>query len=75
MKALLSENGLPFEYVDMAEDIRGLKMYIKFRETRTEFDSVKSAGRLGLPCVVVNGGEAILFGDLDIENLKKLVKE
>lgn len=75
MKALLSENGLSFEYLDVAEGMREFKIFLKLRETRPEFDRIKSAGGLGFPCVVVNNGETILFGDLDLEHLKKLVTE
>ena len=38
-----------------------LKQFLKLRDTRPEFDEIKAAGRVGLPCIVINGGEQILF--------------
>ena len=75
MKALLTANGLPFEYADISEGIPQLKAFLKYRETRAEFDPVKAAGAVGVPCIVVNDGEYVLFQNLEIEHLKELVKE
>jgi len=75
MKALLFENGLEFEFADVTEGMPQIKEFIRYRDTRAEFDRIKRAGGIGFPCVVVNNGEVILFGDLEIDYLKELVKE
>ena len=38
-----------------------LKQFLKYRDTRPEFDEMKKNGRVGLPCNVINNGEKILF--------------
>ncbi len=50
-----------------------LKRFLKYRDNTPEFIEVKEGGRVGLPCIVVNDGEKIIFdlNLLDIEDLKK----
>ncbi len=48
-----------------------LKKFLKYRDTSPEFDEIKAAGRVGLPCIVINGGEEIIFGEpADLSVLK-----
>jgi glutaredoxin-related protein len=50
-----------------------LKRFLKYRDEAPEFKEIKEAGRVGLPCIVINNGEKILFDYnlLDIENIKE----
>lgn len=70
MKEKLTKHGIEFTYVDIAEGIPQLKAFLKYRENRPEFDRVKKAGAVGLPCIVVNDGEKVLFQDLSLDELK-----
>lgn len=70
MKNFLTKNGIKYTYVDIAEGIPQLKAFLKYRENRFEFDRVKRAGAVGLPCIVVNDGEKVLFQDLSLDELK-----
>ncbi|MFS8541440.1 MAG: hypothetical protein LOD89_05050 [Tissierellales bacterium] len=38
-----------------------LKKFLKLRDTRKEFDEIKRLGRVGIPCIVINDGEKIIF--------------
>ncbi|MBU5427468.1 hypothetical protein KQI41_13835 [Tissierella pigra] len=38
-----------------------LKMFLKYRDNYEVFKEVKESGRVGLPCIVVNNGEEIIF--------------
>lgn len=38
-----------------------LKMFLKHRDNRPEFDDIRKKGRVGVPCIVVNDGEKIIF--------------
>ena len=38
-----------------------LKKFLKFRDGKDEFKPVRENGKVGIPCVVVNNGEKILF--------------
>ncbi len=38
-----------------------LKNFLKYRDNNPVFEEIKKAGRVGLPCIVINDGEEILF--------------
>lgn len=38
-----------------------LKRFLKYRDNYKEFDEIKKANRVGLPCIVINDGEEIIF--------------
>ena len=61
MKEALSQAGIKFAVQDITAGMVQLKQFLKLRDTRPEFDEIKAAGRVGLPCLVINGGEQILF--------------
>lgn len=61
MKEYLSEKNIEFIYLDITENMLNLKKFLKYRDNRPEFDSIKEAGRVGLPCIVINDGEKIVF--------------
>ena len=63
MKEFLSQNNIVYSYVDITSSIFNLKMFLKFRDNYPQFDKVKKKGKVGIPCVVVNNGERILFED------------
>ncbi len=44
-----------------------LKKFLKIRDNRPEFDEIKKAGKVGLPCIVINDGEQVIF---DYKELK-----
>jgi len=44
-----------------------LKKFLHYRDTRKEFDEIKKAGRVGIPCFVLNDGEKILFDYKEIQ--------
>lgn len=38
-----------------------LKKFLRYRDEYAEFDQIKEKGSIGLPCIVVNDGEKIIF--------------
>lgn len=44
-----------------------LKRFLKYRDNYPEFNQIKESGSIGLPCIVVNDGEEIIF---DFNKLK-----
>lgn len=60
-KKQMEDKGLNFEYVDITENMMNLKKFLKFRDGKDEFKPVRENGKVGIPCVVVNSGEKILF--------------
>lgn len=63
----LSENNIKFIYLDISEGMLNLKKFLKYRDNHPEFDQIKENGNIGLPCIVVNDGEEIIF---DYKELK-----
>ena len=61
VKEALSQAGITFAYVDITTGMLPLKQFLKYRDTREEFREIKEKNRVGLPCLVINKGEQILF--------------
>lgn len=70
MKEFLSENNIKFAYLDISEGMLNLKRYLKYRDFRPEFEEIKKAGRVGIPMIVINDGEKLIFDKPDLEDLK-----
>lgn len=61
VKEFLSQNNIKHAYLDISEGMFNLKSFLKYRDNRKEFEEIKAKGQIGLPCIVVNGGEKIFF--------------
>ena len=61
MKAWLSAHNVEYTLIDISTGMLPLKQFLKYRDTREEFAEIKEAGRVGLPCIVIDKGEKILF--------------
>ena len=56
----LDQAGIPYAYLDFAEDLRHLKEFLKIRETSPLFEEVKAGGGIGIPCIVKEDGSVTL---------------
>ena len=61
LKEYLSKNNINYAYLDISEGMFNLKKFLSYRDNYKEFDEIKKTGREGLPCIVVNDGEQIIF--------------
>lgn len=68
MKEVLSQKNLQHLYLDITDGMLNLKRFLKLRDSRDEFQEVKAAGRVGLPCLLVDG-EKLMFDESDIKDL------
>lgn len=66
-KEFLSSKNVNYLYLDITEGMLNLKNFLKYRDNREEFDEIRKSGRVGLPCIVVNDGEQILFDYNELE--------
>ena len=69
MKEALSQANIAFRPVDVTSGMLPLKQFIKYRDTLPQFDAMREQGRIGIPCLVINKGEEVLFTlpeDLDV---------
>ncbi len=71
---LLDDHGIEYEYADITEGMWQVREFLNLRENRPEFQRIREMGAIGFPCILVNDGEAVLFQDLDIDELVALVK-
>lgn len=70
MKEFLSSHDVKYAYVDITDSMLYLKMFLKYRDNRPEFDDIKKNGRVGIPVIVVNDGEKLFFEIPDINELR-----
>ena len=70
MKEFLSNNGIEFEYIEITDSMRNLKIYLKLRDTRPEFEEIKKLGRVGIPFKMIGNGEKLIFDMPDLDELK-----
>jgi len=57
LKEMLEKADVRFTFIDIQDSLGKLKMFLKYRDTLPEFESVKRNGSVGIPFVVVNDGE------------------
>lgn len=50
-KAELEAAGVPFDYLDFSDDLRHLKEFLKHRDENELFAEIRSAGKIGIPCI------------------------
>ncbi len=70
MKEFLSNNGIVYEYIDITDSMRNLKIYLKLRDTRPEFEEIKRIGRVGIPFIMLDNGEKLIFDQPELDELK-----
>ena len=51
-KAELDAAGVAYEYLSITDDLRNLKAFLKLRENRAEFASVRAGESIGIPCIL-----------------------
>lgn len=57
----LSEKNIEYVYLDISAGMLNLKKFLNYRDNYDEFKEIKQAGNIGIPCIVVNDGERIIF--------------
>jgi len=70
LKEFLSNNGIIYEYIDITDSMRNLKIYLKLRDTRPEFEEIKRIGRVGIPFIMLDNGEKLIFDQPELDELK-----
>lgn len=67
MKEYLSKNNIEFKYIDITSSMLNLKIFLKFRDIDPFFDTIKKAGRVGIPTIMINNGEKFIAGTMDLD--------
>ena len=50
-----------YEYVEIGEDVRNLKSFLRLRDNSPVFDEAKKLGSIGIPCFVLEDGSLTLI--------------
>lgn len=56
----LDDAGVAYEYLDLADNLKNLKEFLKLRDENALFDSVKREGKIGIPCILMEDGAMLL---------------
>ena len=56
----LDRAGIAYEFRDFSESLLWLKNFLKLRDESAQFQNVKKAGAIGIPCIVTESGETLL---------------
>ena len=56
----LNAAGVLFDYVDITVSTANMKEFLYLRDTHREFDAVKKAGAIGVPCFLQEDGSVVL---------------
>lgn len=65
-KKFLEEKGIKFAYFNITESLGSLKRFLKYRDISPEYADIRGNEKVGIPVMIVNDGEEIIF---DIEGL------
>ena len=57
MKEVLDANKIRYSFIDIQDSLGKLKMFLKHRDVRPEFDEIRANGGVGIPFLFVNNGE------------------
>lgn len=63
---ILNAKGITYDYVNIFGSTRGMKEFLKLRDHRAEFESIKEAGSIGVPCFYLPEEDRIEF---DVKNV------
>lgn len=63
----LDRNTIPYEYIDITDSMKNLKMFLRLRDNDATYEETKQKGNVGIPSIVFEDGTI----DLDWENYLK----
>jgi glutaredoxin-related protein len=72
VKDFLTEMNVEFTYIDITSDMHKLQTFLKVRDTSAAFNELRGKGRIGIPCLQVDGSVFLLQGT---EHVKLLVEK
>lgn len=73
-KANFEENNIEFTFIDINEQLKNLKDFLKMRDENPVFDHCKEIYDIGLPAIVKEDGEVFLDWEGYLKDLGKEVK-
>ena len=69
---LLKEMNVKYHYINIIDNISNMKEFLKLRDSRKEFDSIKEKGKVGIPAFVFTDGRIEFYlENIDKEDINK----
>lgn len=62
MKAVLSENNVPFEYADITRSMPALKAFLVIRDTSDAYRDIRGKRTIGIPMLLVDDKPYLVNG-------------
>ncbi len=56
----LDRAGVPYEYLDFAQELKSLKEFLEIRDREPQYEEVRKQGAIGIPCIVREDGTVTL---------------
>lgn len=56
----LDQAGVAYEYLDLSEHLLHLKEFLALRDSESVFDEIRTAGKIGIPCIITEDGKVTL---------------
>lgn len=56
----LDRAAVKYEYLDFGEQLSALKAFLRIRDRESVFEEVRTAGKIGIPCIVEEDGTVSL---------------
>lgn len=56
----LDRAGVPYEYLDFAQELKNLKEFLEIRDREPQYEAVRQRGSIGIPCIVREDGTITL---------------
>lgn len=56
----LDKAGVEYEYLDLSNDLKNLKEFLLIRDSSELFDEIRTAGKIGIPCILREDGTVTL---------------
>ena len=66
-ESVLKQACVKFEYLDITTSMENMKLFMKLRDNREEFNNIKAEGYIGIPCFLMDDGR-ILFDENKVLN-------
>lgn len=70
-RELLPAVGVEFEYVDITVSTANMREFLRLRDGNKAFDGVRKAGRIGIPCFLLDDGRVFLDTDSLLKEVRK----
>lgn len=69
---VVRKNGLDLEFIDITANTTNMKEFLALRDSRDEFANIKSEGKIGIPCFLLDD-ESITFDVYSLEGVTEKV--